>query len=105
VTVPVKPRGVDTMSVMSARALWVTTSGALLLAGVRVDWQAKGAQKRYWEETKSETLRRGRYSNCDCGFYVTLGPGVVGHGTHSPAANHGFYVSLPDVGDTASCVR
>jgi hypothetical protein len=70
---------------------------ALLVSGVAVGSEVQQARQRYWEETETETLWRGRYSNCDYGFYVSLGNGVVGHGTHSPAPNHGIYLSLPDV--------
>jgi hypothetical protein len=55
---------------------------------------------RYAEETDTETLWRERYAHCDYGFYITLPPGFVGHGTHSPNPNHGFLVALPDVGRT-----
>jgi hypothetical protein len=58
----------------------------------------KIAKKQHWEETDSETLWRGRYANCDYGFYVLLPDGIVGHGTHSPSPNHGFLVALPEVG-------
>jgi hypothetical protein len=54
--------------------------------------------KRHWAETDSETLWTVRYSNCDYGFYVLLDPGVVAHDTHPPAPNHGFLVSLSDLG-------
>ncbi len=57
-----------------------------------------GSQHRHWVETDSETLWRGRYSNCDYGYYVLLSAGTVGHETHSPSPNHGFLVSLPDTG-------
>lgn len=58
------------------------------------------ARKQYWEETESETLWRGRYANCDYGFYAMLPDGIVGHGSHSPSPNHGFLVALPDTGRT-----
>lgn len=53
---------------------------------------------RYWRETESETLWTTRYSNEDYGFCVLLQQGIIAHGTHSPAPNHGFLVSLPDIG-------
>jgi hypothetical protein len=46
-------------------------------------------------------LWRGRYSNCDYGYYVNLGPEFVGHATPPPAPNHGFAIALPDVGRTS----
>src|SRR6266511_595688 len=64
------------------------------------DSESNQAQHRYWQETESETLWWSRYSNCDYGFHVLLGDRVVAHGTLPPAPNHGFYVSLPDVGGT-----
>jgi len=75
--------------------VWV----ALLVSNVAASSEAQQTRQRYWEETETETLWRGRYSNCDYGFYVSLGHGVVGHGTHSPAPDHGIYLSLPDVGN------
>jgi hypothetical protein len=57
---------------------------------------------RHWTETKTETLWRTRYTNCDYGFYVLLDGGVVGHGTHSPNPNYGILIPLPDVGRTSS---
>jgi hypothetical protein len=55
-------------------------------------------EPRYAEETPTETLWRTRYAHCDYGYYVILPSGFVGHGSHSPAPNHGFLVALPDVG-------
>ena len=52
-----------------------------------------GAAARHWTETEHETLWSGRYSNCDKGYAVDLPPNVVGHGTHSPAPNHGIVIS------------
>ena len=75
--------------------MWI----ALLVSSVAASSEAQQTRQRYWEESETETLWRGRYSNCDYGFYVSLGYGVVGHGTHSPAPNHGIYLSLPDVGN------
>jgi hypothetical protein len=53
---------------------------------------------RYWRETESETLWTTRYSNEEYGFCVLLHQGIIAHGTHSPTPNHGFLVSLPDIG-------
>lgn len=58
--------------------------------------------RRHWTETDAETLWTVRYTNCDYGYYVLLGSGVVGHDTLPPAPNHGFLVSLPDVGRTSA---
>jgi hypothetical protein len=57
--------------------------------------------RRHWTETETETLWRIRYTNCDYGYYVLLGSGVVGHDTLPPAPNHGFVISLPDAGRTS----
>ncbi len=84
---------------MRARASHLLVWAALLVLSVVADSKAQQAHQRYWEETKTETLWRGRYSNEDYGFCVSLGNGVVGHGAHSPAPNHGIYLSLPDVGN------
>ncbi len=54
--------------------------------------------QRHWKETDSETLWTLRYSNCDYGYYVLLPNGFVAHNSLPPAPNHGFIVSLPDVG-------
>ena len=62
---------------------------------------ALGFLQRHWEETETETIWRDRYTNCDYGYYALLPSGVIGHGTHSPAPNHGFVVPLPDVGKTS----
>jgi len=77
--------------------------GLLLVSGILVFdptlfSQPHRSTPQYWTETESETLWRTRYSNEDYGFYVLLDVGTIGHGTHSPAPNHGFLVSLPDVG-------
>jgi hypothetical protein len=53
---------------------------------------------RHWTETETETIWTVRYTNCDYGYFVLLGNGVIGHDTLPPAPNHGFLVSLPDVG-------
>jgi hypothetical protein len=58
--------------------------------------------RRHWSETETETLWRERYTNCDYGFYVLLGDGVIGHDTLPPSPNHGFVVSLSDVGGMKS---
>jgi hypothetical protein len=63
--------------------------------------QHRLSQQRHWEETETETIWRDRYTNCDYGYYVVLSSGVIAHGSHSPAPNHGFLVSLPDVGKTS----
>jgi hypothetical protein len=77
--------------------------GLLLVSGLLVRdptlfSQPHRSTSQHWTETESETLWRTRYSNEDYGFYVLLDAGTIGHGTHSPAPNHGFLVSLPDVG-------
>ncbi len=59
------------------------------------------SHQRHWEETETETIWRDRYTNCDYGYYVLLSSGVIAHATHSPAPNHGFLISLPDVGKTS----
>ncbi len=87
------------MLCMRARPLYLLVWVGLLVSGVAVGSEAQQARQTYWEETETETLWRGRYSNCDYGFYVSLGNGVVWHGTHSPAPNHGIYLPLPDVGN------
>jgi len=56
---------------------------------------------RHWTETDSETLWTVRYINCDYGFYVLLAQGIVAHSTHAPSPNHGFLISLSDLGKTA----
>jgi hypothetical protein len=58
--------------------------------------------RRHWTETESETLWTVRYTNCDYGYYVLLGSGVVGHDTLPPAPNHGFLITLPDNGRTST---
>jgi hypothetical protein len=58
--------------------------------------QPSQVEQRHWTETKTEMIWRGQYNNCDYGYYVLLSNGVVAHGTHSPAPNHGFLISLPD---------
>jgi hypothetical protein len=63
--------------------------------------QVRRFQQRHWEETETETIWRGRYTNCDYGYYVLLSSSMIAHGSHSPAPNHGFLVSLPDVGKTS----
>jgi hypothetical protein len=87
------------MVCMRPRGLYLLVWAALLASSVATCSEAEHAPRRYWQETETETLWRGRYSNCDYGFYVSLGNGVVGHGTHSPAPNHGIYLTLPDVGN------
>jgi hypothetical protein len=63
--------------------------------------QPSTPQQHDWEETATETIWHKRYTNCDYGYYVSLRSGVVAHGTRSPAPNHGFYVSLPDVSNAS----
>jgi hypothetical protein len=64
--------------------------------------KAGHSRPQSWTETDSETLWRVRYRNCDYGYSVTLAPGVVGHGNLPPNPNHGFLISLPDVGRNSS---
>lgn len=60
-----------------------------------------GAQQRHWEETRTETIWRGRYTNCDKGWAVDLPIGVVAHDSLPPSPNHGFLVSAAEPGTTA----
>ncbi len=53
-------------------------------------------QGKHWTETPDETIWRGRYGNCDHGYFVNLPPGVIGHGSHSPSSNHGILISAKD---------
>jgi hypothetical protein len=57
-------------------------------------------QGKHWTETPDETIWRGRYGNCDHGYFVNLPPGVIGHGTHSPGPNHGILISAQNPGIT-----
>jgi hypothetical protein len=56
--------------------------------------------KHNWRESDSETLWTTRYNNCDYGYYVLLDAGVVAHDTLPPSPNHGFLISLSDIGKT-----
>jgi hypothetical protein len=87
------------------RVAFVLLATVLLALGSALDSensQPSHPLARHWTETKTETLWTTRYTNCDYGFYVLLGSGVVAHATHPPNPNHGFSVSLPDVGMTSS---
>ena len=46
-----------------------------------------------WTVTRSETIWRARYTNCDKGYYVELPPSVVAHATPPPSPHHGFLIS------------
>jgi hypothetical protein len=48
---------------------------------------------QHWTQTPNETIWRGKYTNCDKGYTVSLPKGVVAHGSLSPNPNHGFLVS------------
>lgn len=74
--------------------------GLLGFAGALGQPQRKPQPHRYAEVTSDETLWRGRYANCDYGFYVILPAGFVAHSSRPPNPNHGFLVALPDVGRT-----
>jgi hypothetical protein len=63
--------------------------------------QPPQVEQRHWTETETEMIWRGQYDNCDYGYYVLLPNGVVAHGTTSPAPNHGFLISLPDLAKTS----
>lgn len=65
----------------------------LLIVSLLVAIAIAGAQTRHWTETSNELLWRGRYNNCDHGYFVNLPRGVVGHGSLPPAPNHGILVS------------
>ena len=69
----------------------------LICLGGRIE-----AQGRHWAETPTETIWRGRYTNCDKGWAVDLPPGIVAHGDLPPNPNHGFLISLFNPGTTAS---
>jgi hypothetical protein len=53
-------------------------------------------QGKHWTETLDETIWRGRYGNCDHGYFVNLPPGVIGHDLRSPSPNHGILISAKD---------
>jgi len=57
-------------------------------------------QGKHWTETPDETIWRGRYGNCDHGYFVNLPSGVIGHSTHAPSPNHGILISVNDPGKT-----
>src|SRR5206468_11883215 len=55
----------------------------LAVAGISGDSaQHRSSPQRHWEET--ETIWRGRYTNCKYGYYVMLSSGVIAYGSHSP---------------------
>jgi hypothetical protein len=58
--------------------------------------EQRSTKHDYAEETESETLWRGRFADCDFGFYVLLPNKFVGHGNSSENPGHGFLVGLPD---------
>lgn len=60
-----------------------------------------GSQVRHWTETSTETIWRGRYTNCDKGWAVDLPTGVVAHGSLPPNPNHGFLISVANPATTA----
>jgi hypothetical protein len=78
---------------MLAIRLWVCFACVSLIFSA-------GTQTRHWTETPNETIWRGRYKNCDHGYWVNLPPKVVGHGARSPSPNHGILISARDPGVT-----
>ena len=48
---------------------------------------------QHWTQTAGETIWRGKYTNCDKGYAVSLPIGVVGHDGLPPSQNHGFVIS------------
>ncbi len=64
-----------------------------LVTAPRASYQAPIPQGQ-WKETETETVWTSVYRNCDHGYFVILPAGVVGHGTKSPAPNHGIDVDL-----------
>ena len=76
-------------------------SSALAVSHSASSMRSPTAGQHKWLETDTETIWHERYTNCDYGYYVSLGAGVVAHSEHSPNPNHGFLVALPDVGRTA----
>jgi hypothetical protein len=54
---------------------------------------AANPQGKHWTETPDETIWRGRYGNCDHGYFVILPSGVIGHDLRSPSPNHGILIS------------
>lgn len=62
-------------------------------------------QGKHWAETKDESIWRGRYGNCDHGYFVNLPSGVIGHGSHSPSPNHGILISAANPGATSEVTR
>lgn len=63
--------------------------------------QEHSTKQHHWQQTESETLWVGRYSNCQYGYYVLLSAGVIAHAELPPSPHHGFLLSLPDAGSKA----
>jgi len=88
----------------SARYRWTSLfslpSVIVLLSTLLVGSVVSNAQLKHWTETSSETLWRGRYSNCDHGYVVHLPVGVVGHDSLPPLPNHGILISPENPGTT-----
>ena len=74
--------------------------GVLLLASCSLAQQPPTR-----EQTATEILYRGRYTNCDAAYAVMLPAGIVAHRDKSTAVNHGFTADLSAPGDTRPMSR
>ena len=73
---------------------------ALIIGVLFVAGAAAAPQVKHWTETSTETIWRGRYKNCDKGYFVSLPTGVVGHSSLPPSPNHGILISARDPSTT-----
>lgn len=62
-------------------------------SAIRTDFPS---EQHHWQDTATEEISTGRYSNCDDGYYVELPNQIVAHGAKPPSPNHGFTIDLAD---------
>ncbi len=71
---------------------------AMLLSVMLAAAQAQPNSPQHRQDTDTETLYRGHYSNCDGGYAVDLPAGVVAH-RDKASSNRGFQIDLSAPGD------
>jgi hypothetical protein len=82
------------MNPLSSFVLLSTTVIALAAPLVAHSSSTGRVEMHTWRRTATEIVWRGRYSNCDYGYFIDLPEGAAAHSPKPPQPNHGAIVDL-----------